>query len=42
MANIWAQQIVRGNKEYSQVPRLLRDAVARLLEEWGYGELVKG
>ena len=40
MAMLWAQQIMLGKKTYEQVPRLLKDKVKEILEDFGMGELV--
>lgn len=39
MAMLWAQQIMLGKKEFSQVPRLLKEQVRELLYDSGMGEL---
>lgn len=31
MAVIWTEQIILGNKKFSQVPRLLKESVRELL-----------
>ena len=40
MAMLWAQQIMLGKKEFSQVPAKLKAQVAELLEDSGCSELV--
>lgn len=40
MAMLWAQQIMLGKKEFSQVPAKLKEQVAELLEDSGCSELV--
>lgn len=40
MAMIWAQQIMLGKKVFSQVPRLLKDAVREILIDSGCADLV--
>lgn len=40
MALLYAQQIMLGKKTYSQVPRLLKDAVAEILRDSGCEELI--
>lgn len=39
MAMLWAQQIMLGKKQYSQVPKLLKAQVRELLEDSGCGDL---
>ena len=41
IAKLWAEQIILGNKKYSQVPAKLKDAVKTLLENSGHGDLAK-
>lgn len=40
MAMLYAQQIMLGKKTYSQVPRLLKEAVAEILRDSGCAELI--
>lgn len=40
MAMLWAQQIMLGKKEYTQVPRLLREQVKEVLIDSGMEDLV--
>lgn len=40
VAMLWAQQVMLGKKTYSQVPRLLKEKVAKILIDSGYGDLV--
>lgn len=40
MAMLWAQQIMLGKKEYTQVPRLLKEQVKEVLIDSGMEELV--
>ena len=40
MAMLWTQQIMLGKKEYTQVPRLLREQVKEVLIDSGMAELV--
>lgn len=40
MAMLWAQQIMLGKKTFSQVPRLLKDAVREILIDSGCEDLI--
>lgn len=40
MAMLWAQKIMLGKKQYSDVPRLLKEQVKEILIESGMDELV--
>lgn len=40
MAMLYVQQIMLGKKTYSQVPRLLKEAVADILRDSGCEELI--
>ena len=40
MAMLWAQQIMLGKKEYTQVPRLLKEQVREILVDSGMDELI--
>lgn len=40
MAMLWAQQIMFGKKTFSQVPRLLKDAVREILIDSGCEDLI--
>lgn len=40
VAVIWADQIIKGKKTYSQVPRLLKEAVADILKSSGHNDLI--
>ena len=40
IAALWANQIVLGRRQYSRVPRLLREAVADLLTDEGRADLI--
>lgn len=40
MAMLWAQKIILGTKKFSDVPRLLKDAVREILIESGLEELI--
>ena len=40
MAMLYAQQIMLGKKSYSQVPRLLKEAVAEILRDSGCEDLI--
>lgn len=40
MAMLWAQQIMLSKKEYTQVPRLLKEQVKEILVDSGMEELV--
>lgn len=40
MAMLWAQKIILGKKQYSDVPRLLKAQVKEILLESGMDELV--
>ncbi|MCU0079350.1 hypothetical protein [Extibacter muris] len=40
MAMLWAQQIMLGKKEYTQVPRLLKEQVKEILIDSGMEELI--
>jgi len=40
IAMLWAQKIMLGKRTYSQVPRLLKEQVAEILVESGFGHLV--
>ena len=40
MAMLWAQQIMLGKKAFSQVPRLLKDAVREILIDSGCEDLI--
>lgn len=40
IALLWAQQIMLGNKNYKQVPRLLKDKVKEILIDSGTEDLV--
>ena len=40
MAMLWAQQIMLGKKEYTQVPRLLKEQVKEILMDSGMEELI--
>ena len=40
MAMLWAQQIMLGKKTYSQVPKLLKEAVKEILIDSGCENLV--
>lgn len=42
MAMLYAQRIMNGKMAFADVPRLLRDKVAEILEESGMGELIEG
>ena len=41
IASIWANQIMNNKKTYQEVPRLLKEAVAKILEENGLADLIK-
>lgn len=40
MAMLWAQQIMLGKKTFTQVPRLLKDAVREILTDSGCEDLI--
>lgn len=40
VAMLWANQIILGNKTYTEVPRLLKAKVKEILIEAGCSELV--
>lgn len=40
MAMLWAQQIILGKRSYVQVPRLLKEKVAEILQDSGMEELI--
>ena len=40
IAQLWANQIILGNKTYAEVPRLLKAKVKELLIDAGYEELI--
>lgn len=40
IANLWADQIIAGNKTYAQVPPKLKNAVAEKLREKGREDLI--
>lgn len=40
MAMLWAQEIMCGNKKFSQVPRLLKDQVTEVLTNSGREDLI--
>lgn len=40
MAMLWAQEIMRGNKTYNQVPKLLKESVKTILINAGMEDLV--
>lgn len=39
VAKLWANQIIKGNKIFWEVPTGLRDRVREILIEEGHGEL---
>ena len=42
VAMLWAQQIMLGQRAYAQVPRLLKEKVAEILQDSGMEELIDG
>ena len=40
MAMLWAQQIMLGKKQFSQVPKLLKEKVREILIDSGMEELI--
>lgn len=40
MAMLWAQQIILGKKQFSDVPRLLKDKVREILIDSGCEDLI--
>ena len=40
MAMLWAQEIMRGNKTFDQVPKLLKEKVKVILTNAGMEELI--
>lgn len=40
MAMLWAQEIICGNKTYSQVPKLLKEKVKEILINSGCEDLI--
>ena len=40
IAMLWAQQIISGNKNFSQVPRQLKEKVKEILTDLGHEELI--
>lgn len=36
LAMLWAQKIMYGKKTFAQVPRLLKEQVAEILDESGF------
>lgn len=41
MAMLWAQKVILGKKDFTDVPRLLRDQVREILIESGLEDLTK-
>ncbi len=41
IAMLWAQQIILGKKEFTQVPKLLKEKVKEILIDSGLEELVE-
>jgi hypothetical protein len=40
IARLWAQQIVDGNKTFSQVPTRLKEQVKEVLIKWNKQDLI--
>jgi len=40
IAQLWANQIIAGDKTYKQVPAKLKEAVKQILISTGHGDLV--
>lgn len=40
IAHLWAQQILSGKKQFSQVPKLLKTQVAAILNDAGREDLI--
>ena len=42
IAHLWAQQVISGKKQFSQVPKLLKEQVAAILTELSHEDLITG
>lgn len=40
MEKVYANLIVKGKKQFSNIPDELKDEVKKILTEWGYEQLI--